>query len=66
MDFELATDQEMIRSSVREFLKKECPKDKVRELKGDPRGYDTKTWKKMVKLGYPGLIIPEEYGGSEG
>jgi len=66
MDFAFTKDQELIRSSVREFLKKECPKDRIRELKGDEKGYDPKVWKKMVKLGFQGLVIPEEYGGTEG
>ena len=66
MDFAFSKDQELIRSSVREFLKKECPKDRVRELKGSEKGYDPKVWKKMVKLGFQGLVIPEEYGGTEG
>ncbi|MBW1828934.1 MAG: acyl-CoA/acyl-ACP dehydrogenase, partial [Deltaproteobacteria bacterium] len=66
MDFSFTKDQEMIRSSVREFLKKECPKDKIRELKGGEKGFDPKVWKKMVRLGFLGLVIPEEYGGTEG
>ncbi len=66
MDFALAKDHEMIRKSTREFFQKECPKDKVRELKEDDKGYDPRIWKKMLKLGYQGLVIPEKYGGLEG
>jgi alkylation response protein AidB-like acyl-CoA dehydrogenase len=66
MDFAFSKDQELIRSSVREFLKKEFPKDLIRELRGNEKGYDPKVWKKMVKLGFQGLVIPEEYGGTEG
>ncbi|MCP4754582.1 MAG: acyl-CoA/acyl-ACP dehydrogenase [Proteobacteria bacterium] len=66
MDFALAKDQEMIRKSAKEFFEKECPKDKVRELKENVNGYDKKTWKKMANLGYLGLVIPEEFGGMEG
>lgn len=66
MDFSFTKDQGLIRKSVREFFEKECPKDKVRELKTDPKGYDPKTWKKMVKLGFMGMLVPEEYGGTEG
>jgi len=66
MDFALAKDQEMIRKSAREFFEKECPKEKVRELKEDPKGYDKNIWKKMIQLGFLGLVIPEEYGGTEG
>jgi alkylation response protein AidB-like acyl-CoA dehydrogenase len=66
MDLAFAKDQEMIRSSAREFFEKECPKEKTRELKEDSKGYDPKMWKKMARLGYMGLVIPEEYRGTEG
>ena len=66
MDFGFSKDQDLIRKSAREFFEKECPKEKVRELKHDAKGYDPKTWKKMVDLGFLGLIIPEAYQGTEG
>jgi alkylation response protein AidB-like acyl-CoA dehydrogenase len=66
MDFALKKDQELIKKSAREFFEKECPKDKVRELKEDLKGYDPKMWKKMISLGFLGLVIPEQYGGTEG
>ena len=66
MDFAFAKEHEMIRNSVREFFSKSCPVDLVRELKDDDKGYDPRMWKKMVQLGYQGLVIPEEYGGLEG
>ncbi len=55
-----------MQKSAREFFEKECPKDKVRELKNDHKAYDAKMWKKMTKLGFQGLIIPEAYGGMDG
>ncbi len=66
MDFAFKKEQELIKKSAREFFEKECPKDKVRELKADPRGYDPAIWKKMTSLGFLGLVIPEKYGGTEG
>jgi len=66
MDFGLKKDQELIKKSAREFFDKECPKDKVRELREDPKGYDPNMWKKMISLGFLGLVIPEKYGGTEG
>jgi alkylation response protein AidB-like acyl-CoA dehydrogenase len=66
MDYSLSNDQEMIKKAAKEFFEKECPKEKVRELKEDPKGFDPKMWKKMVELGYVGLIIPEQFGGTEG
>lgn len=66
MDLGFTKNQDLIRKSAREFFEKECPKDKVRELKDDEKGYDPKMWKKMIELGFLGLVIPEAYGGMEG
>lgn len=66
MDFDLSGDQKMLQTSVREFLNKECSKDKVRELEEDERGYDIEMWKKMAELEWMGVVFPEEYGGTEG
>ena len=66
MDFEFSKDQNLIRQSAKEFFEKECPKERTRELMADKKGYDPKMWKKMAQLGFLGLIIPEEYGGTEG
>ena len=57
MDFALEKDQELIKKSAREFFDKECPKDKVRELREDPKGYDPNMWKKMISLGFLGLVL---------
>ena len=48
MDFGLSEEQEMLRASATEFLVKECPKSKVRELEEDDRGYDPGLWHKRV------------------
>ncbi len=66
MDFEFGKEQQMIRKSAKEFFEKECPKEKTRDLKEDEKGYDPAMWKKMLKLEFMGLAIPEEYGGTDG
>ncbi len=66
VDFGFTKDQEMIRKSVRQFIDKECPKESVRALKTDARGYDPKVWQKMVELGFQGMAIPEKYEGMGG
>ena len=53
----------MLQNSARDFLKKECPKELVREMMDDEKGYVPKLWQKMTDLGWQGLVIPEEYGG---
>ncbi len=66
MDFELTKEQKIIRSSAREFLKKECPVSLMWELKDDSNGYDPVVWRKMANLGWQGIMIPEEHDGMGG
>ena len=63
MDFSFTEEQDMLRVSARNFLAKECPKARVRELDKDERGYDPQVWHRMAELGWMGLVFPEEYGG---
>jgi len=65
LDFALDKEQKMLRDSAREFLKTECPKELVEELEQSDLGYSPKLWKKMARLDWMGLIIPEIYGGVE-
>ena len=66
MDFNLNEEQEMLRTAARDFLSKECPKSLVKEMAQDERGYTTELWQKIADLGWPGLVFPEQYGGSGG
>ena len=64
MDFGFSEEQEMLRSSVKEFLEQECPVTYTRQMMDNDTGYSEEKWKKMAELGWQGLIFPEEYGGS--
>ncbi|OGN87353.1 MAG: hypothetical protein A2158_07980 [Chloroflexi bacterium RBG_13_46_14] len=65
MNFELDEEQVMLKTSARDFLEKECPKELVREImEDDEKGYSPELWKKMADLGWLGLSFPEEYGGA--
>jgi len=66
MDFNLTSEQELLKKEVRHFLDTECPKKGVRELEDSELGYSPEIWKKMAELGWLGLILPEEYGGVGG
>ena len=63
MDFELNEDQRILQKSARDFLKKECPKDLVRNLADADPGHSTELWQKIAALGWMGLLVPEEYDG---
>ena len=64
MDFSFTEEQDMLRMSAKDFLAKECPKARVREMAKDKRGYDPQVWHRMAELGWMGLVLPEEYGGT--
>ena len=66
MDLDLTKEQNLLKRSAQDFLKKECPPSLIRELKDDKRGYPQKLWDKMVDLGWTGVMIPEKYGGIGG
>jgi acyl-CoA dehydrogenase len=63
MDLRLTEQQEILKKSARDFLTKECPKAKIRELEKDEKGYDPALWQKMAELGWLGFNIPEDYEG---
>ncbi|MFH1625525.1 MAG: acyl-CoA dehydrogenase family protein [Pseudomonadota bacterium] len=63
MEFGFNEEQRILRESVRDFMEKECPPEYVREL-DEKEEYPSEIYGKMAKLGWFGLPIPEEYGGS--
>ncbi len=64
MDLALSEEQEMLRSMARDFLTDKCPKTLVREMEADEKGYSPRLWQEMAGLGWMGLVLSEEYGGS--
>jgi len=66
MDLGLSEPQEMLRKIARDFLSTECPKQLVREMEEDEKGYSPELWQKVAELGWQGLPFPEQYGGGEG
>ena len=66
MDLGLTEIQQMLKNSAREFLSQECPLTLVREMEEDSRGYTDELWRNIAGLGWPGVAIPEQYGGTGG
>src|SRR6266851_2953096 len=63
MDFAFSEEQEMLRSSTRDFLAKEVSSKVVRKLMEADGAYDEGLWRKISGLGWTALGIPEQYGG---
>ena len=66
MDFGFSEEQEMLRDAAKRFLADNCPTKFVRQMMADATGHDQAFWKKIVELGWPGLLVPENYGGQGG
>ncbi|MFC2021025.1 acyl-CoA dehydrogenase family protein [Chloroflexota bacterium] len=64
MNFTLSEEQEMLKTMARDFLIDKYPKTLVKEMEEDEKGYSPELWKEMAELGWMGLVLPEEYGGS--
>lgn len=63
MDLGFSEEQEMLRTTTRDFLTNECPAELVKEMVEDEKGYTPELWRKMAELGWMGLTFPEEYDG---
>ncbi len=65
MYYDLTEEQNMLRESAHKFLADECPSELVREMAKDKQGFTQNLWRKMAELGWMGLLVSEEYGGSD-
>ena len=65
MDFSFAEEHLMYQTALREFLKKEAPREYIRKCDKE-RIYPAKVCKAAVAAGLTGVLIPEEYGGEGG
>ena len=63
MEFGFSEEQNVLRRSVQDFAKKECPPDYLREL-DERREFPQALRTKMAEMGWFGTCVPEEYGGS--
>ena len=66
MNFELSADQKMIVDSVRTFVRKELPIERMRSLRDDELGFSKACWRQMGELGWLGISYPESVGGFGG
>ena len=64
MDFTYDDEQLALQDVARSALERECGPDVVRQLAEDADGITPTLWSTLVDLGWTGLLVPEEYGGS--
>lgn len=61
----LNEEQQMLKTSAKEFLTQKAPVSALRFLRDaeDSVGYDPSLWNEMVEMGWAALTIQEEFGG---
>ncbi|MBI1733557.1 MAG: acyl-CoA/acyl-ACP dehydrogenase [Candidatus Rokubacteria bacterium] len=65
MDYRPTEPQRLLVAVARDFLDKACPLAVAQELAHDTRGAREELWRRVSALGWPGLLVPAPYGGSE-
>jgi len=63
VDFRFSPDQDALRDAVRSFLANEAPMSFVRSRIEEPAGVPDELWRRIVELGWTGLLVPEAHGG---
>jgi len=64
MDFHLTEEEKMLQATARDFAKKEL--EPVAPKVDEAEEFAMENFQKMAQLGFTGLAIPSEYGGSGG
>jgi alkylation response protein AidB-like acyl-CoA dehydrogenase len=62
----LTEEQSMLRDAAKSWVQEKSPVTAFRKMRdsGAELGYDVNAWNEMAEMGWAGVIIPEEYGGS--
>ena len=62
----LTEEQSMLRDSARGLISDKAPVSHLRSLRDskDATGFSRELWKAFAEMGFSGLLVPEEFGGS--
>ena len=62
----LNEEQQFLKDTAKNFAEERTPVNHFRSLRddNDSKLWDMNIWQEMVKLGWSGILIPEEFGGS--
>ena len=64
MNFDFSDAQKQLRDQARKFLAEKCPPRAVRAVLDGKAPYDRDLWKGLAEMGFLGVTIPENYGGT--
>ena len=65
MDLSLTEPQELLRAAAHTFVEREAPRHALVAAQRDESRLTAALWRKASELGWPGILVPAEHGGSE-
>ena len=64
LDLNLTESEEMLKATALDFMKRDAPKEVIQRLHETDTGLTDELWREAVEMGWLGIIIPEQYGGT--
>ena len=67
MTLTLSEEQAFLKDTAKKFAQERTPTTHFREIRDteNPECFDRKIWQEMAAQGWTGILIPEQYGGSD-
>jgi len=65
LDLELTESEKMLKRTALDFMRREVPNEIIKTLLETDTGYTEELWRNIVEMGWPGIIVPEQYSGEE-
>ena len=56
-------DQRLLQKTLRDFLARACPVERLRALWDSETGRSAELWQQLAEVGVPGQLVPEAEGG---
>lgn len=63
----LSEEQSILKDQASAWVTEQAPVQAFRALRdsGNPQGFEPATWSAMVEMGWTGILVPEQYGGTD-
>ena len=66
LNLNLTEIEEMVKDTALKFMRRDVSNETIQTLLETDTGYTEEIWQKAISMGWLGIIIPEEYGGTGG
>ena len=64
LDIRLTESEEILKTAAINFMKRDISKETLMALHDSDTGFNEDIWKKVIDMGWLGIVIPEEFGGT--